>query len=124
MTADCADVMKAFERHVKSSHALGKFVVESVLGRVRSTFFHHTDNGRVQAAVTVTDPVESASSAAPITGLPVDESEFALLTSAEVVNLISRSTDVQVRAIGEYERSHRRRRLVLEAVATRVGQSR
>ena len=118
--------MKSFERHIKSSHAVGKFIVDGVVGRAWSTltsFGKKYDDG----AIIKEDPhqawvPDNSGAQTAVIGLPLGEADFALLTSAEVVDLISRSTDSQVEAIGEYERGHRRRRLVLEAVNARASQ--
>ncbi len=115
--------MKSFERHIRSSHAIGKFVVDGVVGRVWSIL--HLHGKTHEAGSTVSEGVDTASppdssDAEAGGGLPLAEADFALLTSADVVDLISRSTESEIRAIGEYERSHRRRRLVLEAVSARV----
>lgn len=113
----CRDPLAAVERQVRTSHALGKFIVESAIGRV----LRRRDNA---------DP-SPGSQPGPATAphvkadrtdvnLPIPEADFAILTSADVVDLINRSDDDEVRAIGEYELAHRRRRLVVEAVRARV----
>ena len=117
--------MKSFERHIKSSHAIGKFIVEGALGRAWEMLNPHDKARKGDAAMSQDDHTDSppdSSDAAASDGLPVAEAEFALLTSADVVDLISRSTESEIRAIGEYERGHRRRRLVLEAVSARITQ--
>ena len=68
-----------------------------------------TANAATAAAVTAATEGEEA---------PVKKSKLPLII-AIVVDLISRSNDAEVAAIGAYERAHRRRRLVLEAVAAR-----
>ena len=125
MSTVCRDFMKSFERHIRSSHAIGKFIVDGVVGRVWSmvNLQGKTHEGRATVAehVDTASPPDSSDAAAG-GGLPLAEADFALLTSADVVDLISRSTESEIRAIGEYERSHRRRRLVLEAVSARITQ--
>lgn len=53
-------------------------------------------------------------------GLPLAEEDWRLLSSGDVVTLIETSDNDTVRAIGLYEESHRRRRLVIEAVRRRL----
>ena len=125
MTTSCRDVIRSVERQLRASHAIGKFIVDGVIGRVVSVF----GSTASRAATTTGTPATAAHSAstdqAPTTTatteseIPIPAADFALLTSAEVVNLISHSSNAEVAAIGAYERAHRRRRLVLEAVAAR-----
>ena len=115
--------MKSFERHIRSSHAVGKLIVDGVVGRLWSTLTKHSTSqgdGAVGGQSLNSDAPQAAQADGKEgTALPLSESDFALLTSAEVVDLIARSTDSEVRAIGDYEQTHRRRRLVLQAVSAR-----
>ena len=115
MTTSCRHVIKLVERQLRASHAIGKLIVDGVLGRAASVFSPTAAGDNTTTGTPTT--AEHSTSTEP--ALPVPSADFALLTSAEVVDLISRSSDVEVAAIGAYERQHRRRRLVLEAVAAR-----
>ena len=123
MITSCRDLMKPFERHIRSSHAIGKFIVDGAVGRLWSTLAKliTPESGGTQGGQVPNSDTEqpARTNADAGTALPLSESDFALLTSAEVVDLIARSTDSEVRAIGDYEQSHRRRRLVLQAVSAR-----
>ena len=125
MTTSCRDVIKSIERQLRASHAIGKFIVDGVIGRVVSVFSPTASRATTTNDTSATAQHSESSDQAPTgatttgPGLPIPSTDFALLTSAEVVDLISRSNDAEVAAIGAYERAHRRRRLVLEAVAAR-----
>lgn len=123
--AACRKSAALVQKQIQASHALGKFIVDSVLDRVgrfvrqqapdKSTSVMSSalaDSQSEPADVQVDDAVGR---------LPIPESEFALLTSADVVALVNRSSTDDVRAIGEYEMTHRRRRLVIEAVKAKTG---
>lgn len=119
MNHDCRDAMNAIERHIKTSHAVGKFVVDGLVGRILSSARPRPTS---KSSVVIEDGLgdETRPASTESDGTIFDESELALLTSSEMVELIARSTDVEAAAIGEYEKRHRRRRLVLEAVAART----
>jgi hypothetical protein len=112
-----SDAVRAFERHLRNSHAIGRLIVDGLVARVIR-------------------PVEQSPSAKPTTGgaestthkaddvptdLPLPEEEWRLLSSGDVVEMLDRCDDDTVRAIGRYEDTHRRRRLVVEAVRRRLG---
>lgn len=65
-------------------------------------------------------PSATAESGTVGAGLPLPEHEWRLLSSGDVVNAIDGCDDDTVRAIGLYEDTHRRRRLVIEAVRRRL----
>ncbi len=109
----------AIERHVRNSHAIGKLVVDSVVHRLGSLV--RTAPRPRPDDVATGDESRVVRDATTGSRLPFAEGEYVSLTSGDVVELISRSDDDTVRAIGDFESQHRRRRLVLEAVARRVG---
>ena len=118
MDADPKTIARALERHLRNSHAIGKLIVDGVWMRLVGGGSRPSGGGD--------EPVPAATSAdsthaAPVSGLPLAESEWALLSSGDVVNKIAECDDATVRAIGNYEESHRRRRLVIEAVRRRLG---
>ena len=110
----CRSTIASIEKQIRASHALGKFIVESVVKRLVPSAPAKTES------TTVSTETPSANADEGISGLPMPEAEFALLTSADVVDLVARSSDDEVRAIGAYEAQHRRRRLVIEAVKARI----
>jgi len=63
---------------------------------------------------------EATTHSEAVVGLPLAEDEWRLLSSGDVVTMIESSDTDTVRAIGLYEETHRRRRLVIEAVRRRL----
>lgn len=115
----CArEILKSCER-VRTTRTVGQFVVESGVVAVRkrlSTVVHppsddtgspSTQDADVGATSTTTR------TAAPSDAPPV--SDYDLLTSAEVVELLDTLESRVVADVLEYEMGHRRRRLVVEA---------
>lgn len=112
-----ARVAKAIERHIRNSHAIGRLIVDGVLTRV---------SGKPSAAMS-SSPVDPEPPTPPTietmlgnVDLPRSEDEWKLLSSGDVVKIIDACDEATVRAIGRYEESHRRRRLVIEAVRRRL----
>ena len=112
-----AQVAKAVERHLRNSHAIGRLVVDGVLSRISPRGAAGSDSAATQAPQAPPQGAVQDSSGA---GLPLPEDQWRLLSSGDVVNAIDDCNDETVRAIGRYEESHRRRRLVIEAVRRRL----
>lgn len=112
---DPSSLVRAVGRHVRNSHAIGKLVVDTVVGRLTKATSTRSQGAAPKDAPTPAD------APGPVTGLPLPENEWALLSSGDVVDMIDRCDDAAVRAIGEFEENHRRRRLVLQAVKRRIG---
>ena len=109
-----AQVAKAVERHLRNSHAIGRLVVDGVISRI-------SPRGTAGSSSTETqEPPQASVSDSSGAGLPLPEDQWRLLSSGDVVNAIDDCDDETVRAIGRYEESHRRRRLVIEAVRRRL----
>lgn len=112
-----AEFAKAVERHLRNSHAIGRLVVGGVLSRLPGVG-RHGEGERTNSDQTVVrsgvDPVSEAK------GLPLPEDEWRVLGSGDVVEMVRHAEIDTVRAIGRYEESHRRRRLVIEAVRQRL----
>jgi len=110
-----SQVAKSIERHVRNSHAIGRLIVDGVLSRL---------SGPPRTPTPTSTPVPTATEATTeskaVVGLPLAEDEWRLLSSGDVVTMIESSDDDTVRAIGLYEETHRRRRLVIEAVRRRL----
>lgn len=111
-----SQVVKAVERHLRNSHAIGRLVIDGLLSRISGS--RGADDAVAPSqpthATSASDREDSGS------GLPMPEIEWRLLSSGDVVNAIDDCDDETVRAIGRYEASHRRRRLVIEAVRRRI----
>lgn len=110
-----SQVAKSIERHVRNSHAIGRLIVDGVLSRLSGP--PRTPTPTPTPAPTAT---ESSTHSEAVVGLPLAEEDWRLLSSGDVVTLIETSDNDTVRAIGLYEESHRRRRLVIEAVRRRL----
>jgi len=122
---DPAKVARAMVRHVRNSHAIGKLVVDTALrgmaGKARGSASVSPD----VPPSTVPGPSEVRDgdvSAPSDDALPLPVAQWALLSSGDVVDMIKRCDDDVVRAIGAYEQSHRRRRLVVQAVKNRLAE--
>lgn len=109
-----AQVAKAVERHLRNSHAIGRLVVDGVISRISPRGTAGSGSTETQAPPQASVPDSSGA------GLPLPEDQWRLLSSGDVVNAIDDCDDETVRAIGRYEESHRRRRLVIEAVRRRL----
>lgn len=109
-----AQVAKAVERHLRNSHAIGRLVVDGVISRISPRGTAGAGSTETQAPPQASVPDSSGA------GLPLPEDQWRLLSSGDVVNAIDDCDDETVRAIGRYEESHRRRRLVIEAVRRRL----
>lgn len=118
MDSDPVALARAIERHLRNSHAIGKLIVDGVWTRLVGGGSPTRRGGDAPAA---TPPDAGSTVEAPVTGLPLAEAEWALLSSGDVVYKIDECDDATVRAIGDFEESHRRRRLVIEAVRRRLG---
>lgn len=121
--SDPSEVVRALTRHVRNSHAIGKLVVETALrgiskGRPRS----QSSNSGTEATAQQSPAGEPPASVDAYGDLPLPPSEWALLSSGDVVDMIGRCDDSAVRAIGAFEEAHRRRRLVIQAVRGRLEQ--
>ena len=112
---DPSSLVRAVGRHVRNSHAIGKLVVDTVVGRLTKATPPKSQGAAPKDAPTPAD------APGPVTGLPLPENEWALLSSGDVVDMIDRCDDAAVRAIAEFEENHRRRRLVMQAVKRRIG---
>jgi len=119
---DPVKAARALARHLRNSHAIGKVVVDtalrSVTGKVRSG-----SSGAPEAPVSDSPtPSEPADEQDPYVGLPLPVAQWALLSSGDVVDMIENCDVAAVRAIGAFEETHRRRRLVVQAVKNRLAQ--
>lgn len=113
-----ARIVRNIERHVKNSHAIGRLIVDGVVSRLTGSNNPVPEAGPRVSASDVDEP-QTHSEAGE--GLPLPVREWGLLSSGDVVAMIDRLEDDAVRAIGRFEESHRRRRLVIEAVRRRLG---
>ena len=111
-----SQVVKAVERHVRNSHAIGRLIVDGVLSRISGS---RSADEAASTSQTAPDAAAPDRKDAAV-GLPLPEAEWRLLSSGDVVSTIDGCDDETVRAIGRYEESHRRRRLVIEAVRRRL----
>lgn len=118
MDTDPTALVRSIERHLRNSHALGKLIVDGVWSRLNGGSVK--PSGGSDTSATTPTPADTGQGAA-VPGLPMTEAEWALLSSGDVVNKIDECDDATVRAIGAYEETHRRRRLVIEAVRRRLG---
>lgn len=112
-----AKMAEAVQRHLRNSHAIGRLVVGGVLSRLPGA--GHNQAGEK----TIPDQpfVHSGGESLPdVEGLPLPEDEWSVLGSGDVVDVVRHAGIDTVRAIGRYEESHRRRRLVIEAVRRRL----
>lgn len=119
----CRPSLGAITRHVRTSHAVGRLVVDGFVARVFGWGGHASEaasSSRGESGPSA-GAAEFGDESSVTNDLPLPEAEFALLTSAEVVDLVARCDAAAVRAIGIYEQAHRKRRLVIEAVAARAG---
>lgn len=121
--ADPVKVARALARHVRNSHAIGKLVIDTALKNVTRK--------RGGASPTVREASPNSAAGSPVTRddepnqlakLPLPPGEWALLSSGDVVDMIDGCDAEAVRAIGAYEETHRRRRLVIQAVRNRLAQ--
>lgn len=116
---------RALARHVRNSHAVGKLIVgtavRGVTGRSREA---RSVAPNSSSNPTTGSPVEHQVGAEtdPYAGLPLPIAQWALLSSGDVVDMIEHCEADAVRAIGAYEETHRRRRLVVQAVKNRLAQ--
>lgn len=108
---------RIIERHVRNSHAIGRLVVGGVLARV-PIIRNESPKAPPEPAAAQTAPMGESTSS----GLPLPESEWKVLSSGDVVEIVRRSDAETVRAIGRFEETHRRRRLVIEAVRQKLDQ--
>lgn len=122
---DPAKAARAVMRHVRNSHAIGKLVVDTAL-RGFSAKLHQTSTTESQKPTIPADGLVSddrpVAQVNNYEGLPLPVAQWALLSSGDVVDMIDRCDDTAVRAIGAFEESHRRRRLVVQAVKNRLAQ--
>lgn len=112
-----SQVAKAVERHLRNSHAIGRLVVDGVIARISGP--RGTPGPRPHSEPQAAAPASTGRESEAV-GLPLPEDEWRLLSSGDVVNAINDCDDATVSAIGRYEESHRRRRLVIEAVRRRL----
>ena len=122
---DPGKVVRAVARHVRNSHAIGKLVVDTALRGFSGKSQHTSTTDSKPPSVPADGPVSDARAtdqAINHEGLPLPVAQWALLSSGDVVDMIERCDDETVRAIGTFEESHRRRRLVIQAVKNRLKQ--
>ena len=120
---DPAKAARAMARHVRNSHAIGKLVVDTALrglsAKAQKTSVAEDPPSSTPAHGSVPDPSDQSPN---YERLPLPVAQWALLSSGDVVDMIERCDDETVRAIGAFEESHRRRRLVVQAVKNRLAQ--
>ncbi len=100
---------------VRQSRTIGEFVFNSGIAELRRRFTPPHRSAAPEATVPAT--VASASPREPTTS-PAESApiaDYELLTSAQVVELLETFGKETVRTVLEYELTHRRRRLVVEA---------
>jgi hypothetical protein len=123
---DPAKIARAVVRHVRNSHAIGKLVVDTAVRGVTTKFGPPTrassEPNRASSVDAANEAAASTTQAEPYEGLPLPVAQWALLSSGDVVDMVSGCDDATVRVIGAYEEAHRRRRLVIQAVKNRLGQ--
>ena len=120
---DPAKVARTLVRHVRNSHAIGKLVVDTALrglsAKSQKTSVAENPPSSTPSHGSVPDPSDQTPN---YERLPLPVAQWALLSSGDVVDMIERCDDEAVRAIGAYEQSHRRRRLVIQAVKNRLAE--
>lgn len=125
LPVDPVKVASAVARHVRNSHAIGKLVVDTALRGI-SAKSQRNSSAESQPPTTPTHDSAPddhlADQATNYEGLPLPVAQWALLSSGDVVDMIDRCDDAAVRAIGAFEESHRRRRLVVQAVKNRLAE--
>lgn len=123
MPVDPTKVARAVARHVRNSHALGKLVVDTALRRLSATSQTTSVSENPPSSTPTHGSAPEPSDQTPnYERLPLPVAQWALLSSGDVVDMIERCDDETVRAIGAFEESHRRRRLVVQAVKNRLTQ--
>jgi hypothetical protein len=117
---DPVKAARGLVRHVRNSHAIGKAVFDTALRGVTGKL--RDESSGAPRGPASTSPATSGPPAEedPYAGLPLPVARWALLTSGEVVDMIEDCDDTAVRAIGAFEETHRRRRLVIQAVKNRL----
>jgi hypothetical protein len=104
---------------LRASRAVGEFVVSSGLAVLTSRFSSGTATN-ISNGTAISDPAEPSQGseahqpAAPAPSSPPVEG-YELLTSAQVVDLLTTVDAATTQRIFDYEMNHRRRRLVIEA---------
>lgn len=116
----CArEVLKRCEQ-VRTSRTVGEFVVNSGISTLRKRF---VPAGPATAPPSTATPPGTAApepAAASRTGETAPVADYDLFTSAQVVELLDTLDITSVGAVLDYEMSHRRRRLVVEAAQRRL----
>ncbi len=113
---------KGLARHVRNSHAIGKLVVDTALRGLTGSGRGGSSSGSQAPASDCPAPSGPPAEQDLYVGLPLPVAQWALLSSGDVVDMIKNCGEDAVRAIGAFEESHRRRRLVVQAVKNRLAQ--
>jgi hypothetical protein len=98
---------------IRQSRTIGEFVVNSGVAEVRRRFAPSSATSPTSANSQSDSRVDTTPVAAEGPQMPV--ADYDLLTSAQVVELLDTLDSVAVRTVLDYEMTHRRRRLVVEA---------
>ena len=115
----CArEVLKGCQQ-IRQSRTIGEFVVSSGVAEVRRRFAPPAKSEPCSGGTVADQTVLDTAVTEQTVSQPMPD--YDLLTSAQVVELLDTVSPEALRAVLDYEMSHRRRRLVVEAAQRLLG---